>query len=45
MNGLIARARAEYEADGVLSVSTYVELNNNGVDPDALIESFEEEKL
>lgn len=43
MNRMIAAARREWQRDGVLSASTYIGLNNVGVNADILIQQFAEE--
>lgn len=40
---LVKRAREEYEEHGVILVDTEMHLHGNGIEPDKLIEIFEEE--
>ena len=42
---LVGDAYLQYSETGVIDTALYMELANNGVDPEALIESFEQEKL
>lgn len=44
-DGLIAQAKQQWEQQGVVDTSLYMQLSNNGINADALIESFEEETL
>jgi hypothetical protein len=41
---LVKRAREEWEENGVILVDTEMQLHGNGIEPDKLIEIFEEEK-
>ena len=42
---LITKARHEYETTGTFTASTYMELNNAGINADVLLAQFTEEKL
>lgn len=42
---IIDRAYMEWIEDGVLTTSTYIELNERGYDADAIIEQFESEEI
>jgi len=42
---IIDRAYMEWIEDGVVSTSTYIELNQHGFDADVIIEQFESEEI
>lgn len=45
MNELVTQARNEWDEIGVLCADTQINLSLNGIDPEELIEKFEEDAL
>lgn len=40
----LEEARLDWQVDGVLSVATYIRLQNAGLNPEAVIEAFTNDK-